>query len=455
MARKLRVFVTNTPVHILIRSLDTIELFPQTSDLDFFKTILLELNQKYNVSIHAYTLGQTFCEFLITPSATEDLPRFMQTLGRSYVTYYNKKYNRIGTLWQSRYKSSVVDADSYLFDVMCFIEKKQNILRNSQDKNLYNKEDKIITFHTKYKDLSTLEVDRKKKYQKIFNEYNHKKDTFIEKCLEKQNITGSENYIRNLELKLGIILSAKKRGRPKKEVDLKAVKVYKDLQVLDKQKHKNLKINLVENLEFAKQIIFVPLLFKEVDKIGIIFPIVFSSNNNTLASIVSLGGESLAINKQGKWIGDYLPISLRDYPLSLVFSKSNPEKKIILINENSKALSETIGKPLFRKNAEESEILKNIIDFLSTHENEVLLTKNIIKEIEKEDILEESKILSQNTQEKKVLVSGFKVVNKEKLNNLSDDILASWARKGIISFIDNHLKSLENIQRLFELENKQ
>ncbi len=50
-----------------------------------------------------------------------------------------------------------------------------------------------------------------------------------------------------------------------------------------------------------------------------------------------------------------------------------------------------------------------------------------------------------------MLVNGFKVVDREKLNALSDDILADWVRKGIISLIDAHLKSLDNIQALFDI----
>ena len=56
---------------------------------------------------------------------------------------------------------------------------------------------------------------------------------------------------------------------------------------------------------------------------------------------------------------------------------------------------------------------------------------------------------------KKVLIKGFLVVNKEKLNELSDDVLASWVRNGIINLIEAHLKSLENIQKLFEILYKQ
>ncbi len=82
------------------------------------------------------------------------------------------------------------------------------------------------------------------------------------------------------------------------------------------------------------------------------------------------------------------------------------------------------------------------------------VTLNVAKIIAQSGILEAREISVGEGDEKKVLVNGFKVVSREKLNALSDDILADWVRKGIISMIDAHLKSLENIQTLFEIAQK-
>lgn len=452
MARKLRIFVAGTPVHIIIKSIDTIELFPQRSDLEFFKSIVVELNKKLKLQTHAYAIGKNFCEFLITPIGVEHLPKFMQTLGRLYVTYFNKKYNRTGTLWQGRYKSSLVDCEEYLFDVMNFIEKQQNILCSSKEKNFYNKEDSIVSYHQLYKKLGYTQEDRIKKYQYIVKNYDSNKDIFIQECLEKQNITGSLKYIKNLEEQLGMALSSKQRGRPKKTKEKENKKMFKNLQVLDKVKHSELKINQLENLNFAKSITTIPVVVNEVALVGTAFPVVFTGEENTtLVSLVSLGGDNLAINTEGKWITSYVPSYIRKYPFSLASTKENPEQKVILIDEDASVISKSKGTQLFTNSGEYSSALENAMKFLQVNEQHVVLTKNIVKEIEKSGILEEREIAVGEGEEKKVLVNGFKVVDREKLNNLSDDILASWVRKGIISFIDSHLKSLENINQLFNL----
>lgn len=47
--------------------------------------------------------------FLVTPARKDALPRFMQHIGRRYVQYFNFRYRRSGTLWEGRYKASLVD----------------------------------------------------------------------------------------------------------------------------------------------------------------------------------------------------------------------------------------------------------------------------------------------------------------------------------------------------------
>ncbi len=98
----------------------------------------------------------------------------------------------------------------------------------------------------------------------------------------------------------------KKRGRPKK-IKYKGKRMYKRLVVLDKKSHKDLKVNPMRDLNFAKGVAFVPILAKEVELVGKEFPIVFTAGDNpSIVALVSLGGENLAINSDGKWITNYV-----------------------------------------------------------------------------------------------------------------------------------------------------
>ncbi|PIF04243.1 MAG: hypothetical protein CSA86_02680 [Arcobacter sp.] len=452
LARKLRVFIENTPVHILLKSIDSIVLFKDDGDSSYFFNIVNLLSSKLHLDMHSYVICKTYFEFLATPKDIETLPKFMQSLGRQYVLYYNKKYNRTGTLWEGRYKSSLVEPKKYLFDVMCYIEQKVDYIYSSKNKNMFDKKDLIVTYHQEYKKLGFTQKDRLTNYLTIFKNFDKAKLEMVETSLEKQMITGSLEYIKELEKKLGLVLTTKQRGRPKKEKEKEKKIMYKNLQVLDKEKHKDLKISSLSDLNFAKHAPFIQISINEAILVGATFPIVFTSEENSkLVALVSLGGDSLAINNEGKWITQYVPSFLRKYPFSLASTKENTERKVILIDEDSSLFSKSKGKQLFTKSGEQSETLEHAINFLKENEKQVLITKNIIKEIVQSDILEERDISVGEGDEKKVLVNGFKIVDKEKLYALSDDILAAWARRGILTFIDAHLKSLENIEILFNL----
>lgn len=415
--------------------------------------MLLEALLKYGVQLHAYVLMPRFFEFVATPTNAESLPKCMQSLGRRYVGYYNKKYDRAGTLWEGRYKASLLEDERYLLWVMSYIERQapKEHPYSSIRKNLYGKKDKLVTLHRLYKKLGYTDEERVKKYASYFQ--SKKFDKFIENALEKQLVTGSAEYITHLEKRIGMTLTQKGRGRPKKQTTKRRKKMYKNLVVLDKEQHKDLKLKPMEDLFFAKDLKFIPIVASEVVEVGDMFPVVFTADENpSLIVLVSLGGENLALSKDGKWIAPYVPAFLRKYPFSIAAPKENPKQRVILIDEDSSLLSTTKGEPLFNEDGSQTQILQNAIKFLTTYENEALKTANIAKLIADSGILEDREISVGDGDEKKVLVNGFKVVNREKLNALSDDILADWARKGIVTMIDAHIRSLDNVTRtLFAL----
>ena len=455
MARKIRLFVADSSQHIILKSLDNLNLFKDDVDYETFKNMLEELTQKHGVYMHSYVLMPRYFEFLATPTHAESLSKFMQSLGRKYVGYFNKKYNRSGTLFEGRYKSSLVEDALFLFDIMRYIEKQtsKDYLYSSIGKNLYNKADKLVSQNELYKKLGFTDEKRLEAYSQFFHStVDNTKNNFIKICLEKQIITASQEFVKNLEDMIGTTLSSKSRGRPKKQNKQQRKKMYKNLVVLDKEKHKDLKVNPLENLAFAKQSPYIPVLASEVVQVGAAFPVVFSADEEpALISLVSLGSDSLAINEEGKWITSYVPSFLRKYPFTLAATKENADQKVILIDEEASIFSKSRGKQLFKKSGEQSEVLSNAIKFLTNHENQTIITKNVAKLIADAGILEDREISVGEGDEKQVLVNGFKVVDREKLNALSDDILADWVRKGIISMIDAHLKSLDNIQTLFNI----
>ena len=463
MARKVRLFFENTPQYILLKGANQEIVFNDAEDFTYGLGVLRELCCNLLVHLHAYVLMPNQIQLLCTPLEKDSISRMMQGFGIKYVAYFNKKYNRSGTLWEGRYKSSLVE-NCFVLSVMHFIEsepcrygyvqKVEEYFYSSFKENTQEVTDPFIVAHKLYELLASTKNERCSIYKNLSN--NGLAETvisFIQMHIFKQTIIGTPRFYEELSQKIGEIVSVKKVGRPKKkETQQRSITMYQNLVLLNKENHKNLKISPLSNLSFAKQSTTIPVVANEVSLIGKDFPVVFTGGEQTsLVALTSLGGDNLAINAEGKYIVSYVPAFLRRYPFALGTNKENPEQQLILIDESSELFSHTKGKQLFTKEGNASETLNNAIQFLQGYEIEQNKTNAVLQEIKQSGILEEREISIGEGETKKVLINGFLVVSHEKLNALSDEILASWVRRGIISFIDAHLNSLSHIQTLFNL----
>ena len=122
MARLPRFFVPDTPQHVIQRGNDRQPIFRTSADHAFFKSCLEFAARRHGVAIHAYVLMTNHVHLLATPEAATSLPRAMQSVGRVYVRYFNSTHGRSGTLWEGRYKATIVESDRYLLACMRYIE---------------------------------------------------------------------------------------------------------------------------------------------------------------------------------------------------------------------------------------------------------------------------------------------------------------------------------------------
>lgn len=429
MARKTRISLPNIPQHIIKKGINQEKVFHNQEDYEVFFEIMQEYSKKLHITIYSYILMEEYFELLINSHISDNISKFMQTLGRQYVLYYNKKYGRSGTIWEGRYKTSLVEDKRYLSKVISYFDylATKNNLINSICSNL--------------KELKQVNIS--------------KEDiNFIEKSLQSETITGSDEFIQGIENIIGKSLILKKRGRPKSN-EIKGSKMYKKLELLSKEKHKDLKIKPLSDLLFAKNMASIPVLISETEKISATFPIVFTDEENpSMIAITSLGKDNLAVTIDGKWITNYIPAVYRKYPFTYVSVKDNSDQKAVAIDVEADNLSQEEGSALFDENKEQTQLLRDTIQFLTSYEEESMKTKSLAKIIADSNILEEREISIGEGKDKKVLVKGFKVVNKEKLNALDDATLASWVREGIITFINLHIKSLDNMQTLMNLSSQ-
>lgn len=110
------------PVHVVQRGHSREPVFFEAQDYATYVHWLREAAVKYAVAIHAFVLMTNHVHLLVTPSEAASVSRFMQFIGRRYVPYINHKYGKSGSVWEGRYKASLVQEDRYFLTVMRYIE---------------------------------------------------------------------------------------------------------------------------------------------------------------------------------------------------------------------------------------------------------------------------------------------------------------------------------------------
>ena len=122
MARLSRLTLPGHPHHVIQRGNNRQSIFVATEDYQTMLDLLDEHARKFNVAIHAYVLMGNHFHLLATPETQDGLPQLMQAVGRRYVRYFNDRQKRTGTLWEGRYKSTLIQTERYLLACMAYID---------------------------------------------------------------------------------------------------------------------------------------------------------------------------------------------------------------------------------------------------------------------------------------------------------------------------------------------
>lgn len=123
MARLARLTLPSYPHHVIQRGNNQQAVFTEVAHFQFFLNLLKEESSKHDVAVHAYVLMPNHFHLLATPQSDNlGMPRMMQAIGRSYVRYFNDCEHRSGTLWEGRYRSTVIDAKAYLLSCQIYLD---------------------------------------------------------------------------------------------------------------------------------------------------------------------------------------------------------------------------------------------------------------------------------------------------------------------------------------------
>lgn len=178
MARQRRYDLADIPQHVIQRGNNRSPIFACDDDRIFFKELLAHAIECQGISLHAYVLMTNHVHFLLTPTSAGATGKMMQSVGRRYVQYFNRRYGRSGTLWEGRYRATVVGEPRYLLACHRYIELnpvRAGLVGHPNDYpwssyrgNALGVDDELIRPHATFISLGNDKVHRRQAYQNIF-----------------------------------------------------------------------------------------------------------------------------------------------------------------------------------------------------------------------------------------------------------------------------------------------
>lgn len=223
MARLPRLNLPGIPQHVIQRGNNRQVSFFYEQDYTVYLDKLKDYAKKYKVAVHAYVLMTNHVHLLMTPETEKGVSQLMQSLGRYYVRYINQTYSRSGTLWEGRYKSTLVDSEHYFLLVSRYIE--LNPVRadmvehpaqypwSSYQGNALGKAIELLTPHDSYNALGQTAEERQTAYRALF-EYHIPELTLkeIREATNKAWVLGDNRFKEQIERQTGRRVSPQQRG---------------------------------------------------------------------------------------------------------------------------------------------------------------------------------------------------------------------------------------------------
>lgn len=228
MARKPRFNLPGIPQHIIQRGNNREPCFFGTEDYVRYLGDLRGCAERTACAVHAYVLMTNHVHILVTPMQEYGISHLMQSLGRCYVRYINQAYQRTGTLWEGRYKASLVDSEAYLLTCMRYIE--MNPVRasmvnhpaeyrwSSYGCNAQGRFDEVVKSHSLYAGLGPDPVQRQQAYRELFRQHLDPDDVHsIRETLNQEVALGREDFKKKISRMVDRRVSPGTPGRPRVE----------------------------------------------------------------------------------------------------------------------------------------------------------------------------------------------------------------------------------------------
>jgi putative transposase len=225
MARLPRLALPGYPHHVIQRGNNRQLIFASSADYKALLALLEESAKKFDVAVHAYVLMGNHFHLLATPQTQDGLPKMMQAVGRSYVRYFNDAQGRSGTLWEGRYKSTLIQTERYLLACMAYIDLNpvraglvgvpQDYPWSSHLHYLGARPDRLITPHALYWELGNTPFAREAAYAELVqNGVNPVQQAALTDATLRGWALGEADFVADLQKRTDRRVAKASAGRP-------------------------------------------------------------------------------------------------------------------------------------------------------------------------------------------------------------------------------------------------
>lgn len=228
MPRSARIILPHTPHHIVQRGHNRQPVFFSEKDYEYYLENLLLFKKVFGCKVYAYCLMSNHVHLVIDPGKSpQSIALLMKRVAGRQTRFVNKFKKRTGSLWEGRYKSSIVSTKEYLPACCRYIELNPLRAGMVDDPALYpwssykakvtGKKDPIIDYHPTYLAMGNKVADRRENYQDyVLGTVPDHEIKLIRNALQRGQLTGSRSFVEKIEKRLDIKLSNRGPGRPKK-----------------------------------------------------------------------------------------------------------------------------------------------------------------------------------------------------------------------------------------------
>ncbi|TYT27616.1 transposase [Luteimonas viscosa] len=229
MPRLPRLELPGIPLHVTQRGVNRCAIFLDDDDRHHYRRVLREAARRHAVAIHAFVLMDNHVHLLLSANRSGDISQTLRRAGQTYVQSFNQRHGRVGTLWQGRFKSCLVDSDAYVLRVIRYIElnpvraamveRPEDFRWSSVHTHLDRARDPLIVPHPVYQALGSDPASRAVAYHAWLDApIDAGEVARIRAYLTQEKALGEPRFQAMVEKALNRPVALRPRGRPRAEL---------------------------------------------------------------------------------------------------------------------------------------------------------------------------------------------------------------------------------------------